>query len=152
MYQYKVMVKDRIPYLKKASDKEYSNEEINEVKDAFKLIEEIFEIRYAAEEHLVMIALDSEFRPLGAFEVSHGTTRESIASTREIFKMALLCGAECIILAHNHPTGDPAMSKEDEKVLKQVEKGGKLLDIQLIEFMVIGNDIYSSSEGGIIKL
>ena len=60
---------------------------------------------------MVMLCLNGDLKPVSAFEVSHGSVQSTNATPREIFKMALLGGAEGIILAHNHTTGDPSPAK-----------------------------------------
>lgn len=73
-------------------------------KEIVKVMEEIFELHNMAEEHLYLLAMTSKCKPISFFEVSHGTATFSMASTREIFVRALLCGATNIILIHNHPS------------------------------------------------
>ena len=68
----------------------------------------------------------------------------SFACGREIFKRAILNNAAKIILAHNHPSGNSTPSEDDKKTAKFVKEAGELLDINLIENMVVGDDEYCS--------
>ena len=88
-------------------------------------------------------------KPLGVFEISHGTINQSICNPRDIFIKALLCGAAGIILAHNHPSGDVAPSKNDMEIYKRVKEAGQLLGIGLLDNIIIGNGYYSFTENHI---
>ena len=144
MYRYHVMLKDRIPYLERVSDIWYEEKILDEPAKLQEYIEDIFHIKNAGEEHMVMLCLNSELKPVSAFEISHGTAKSTPASPREIFKMAILGGAEGIVLAHNHPSGEAAPSKDDQKVLRAIKKAGKTMGIELIDFIIYGDGVYSA--------
>jgi DNA repair protein RadC len=80
--------------------------------------------------------------------VSIGTLTASIAHPREIFKSAILKNAASIILSHNHPSGDPAPSREDTQLTERVAKAGEILGIKLLDHIIIaehGNYSFSNS-------
>ena len=105
------------------------------------------EIGHMAEEYVYMIALDVKRRPIGAFEISHGTVDVSIVTPREIFIRALVCGASSIILVHNHPSGDKSPSKHDIEVTEAVANAGKLLNIPLVDHLIlVDEDAFSFKE------
>lgn len=110
------------------------------------LLNECFRLNKMAEEYLYMIALDTKCHPLGVFEVSHGTVNSSLVSPREIFIRAILCGATYIILSHNHPSGVVTPSKEDREVYKRIKESGKLIGIELLDNIIIGDGYYSFLE------
>ncbi|MCK5177802.1 MAG: DNA repair protein RadC [Candidatus Aenigmarchaeota archaeon] len=76
--------------------------------------------------------------------VSVGILNASIIHPREIFKSAIKESSNSIILVHNHPSGDPTPSKEDEDVTKQLHKAGELLNIPILDHVIVGNNSYYS--------
>lgn len=105
-------------------------------------------IHEAPEEHLYMICLNTKNRVLGVFEISHGTVNSSIVGVREIFQKALLANSVSIILMHNHPSGSPDPSREDISVTKKAAEAGKLLGVELLDHIVIGDRYVSLKEKG----
>ena len=95
-----------------------------------------------------MVALNTKNKPLGVFEVSHGTVNQSVCSPRELFIKALLCGAANIILAHNHPSGDIAPSKTDVENYRIVKEAGQLMGIKLLDSIIVGDGYFSFMEEG----
>lgn len=112
------------------------------------MLNTVFRLNKKAEEHGYMIAMNTKSKVLGVFEVSHGTVDLSIVNPREIFIRALLCGAQGIILAHNHPSGDVTPSEEDRAVYERIKKAGKLLGIQVHDNIIVGNGYFSFAEIG----
>lgn len=90
-------------------------------------------------EHLVALYLDTRLHLIGRETVHVGTADSCIISPREIFRGCLLAGAVKVILVHNHPSGNPDPSAEDIDVAEQFEHIGKLLHIEMVDFMVVGN-------------
>jgi DNA repair protein RadC len=90
-------------------------------------------------ENLILVALNTKNYINGVFTVSIGSMNSSIVDVRSIFKDALLCNANSIILAHNHPSGDSTPSDEDIDITKRVEECGKILNINLLDHMIIGH-------------
>lgn len=95
-------------------------------------------------EHLVVIMLDTRNRVIGINEVSIGTLNSALATPREVFKPAILSNAASIILAHNHPSGDPTPSPEDVRVTRTMVDAGKLLDIEVLDHIVVGDGRFVS--------
>jgi len=88
-------------------------------------------------EHLLCLYLDTKKRVLGIEVVSIGTLNCSLVHPREVFKGAILASADSIILAHNHPSGDPEPSKEDISVTERIKKAGEILGIELVDHIII---------------
>lgn len=105
-----------------------------------------FQINKKAEEYLYMVAMNTKCKPLGFFEISHGNDNNTLASPKNIFQRALLCGANSMILAHNHPSGCVQPSKEDIELAKTIQEGGKLLGITLLDSIIIGDGYFSFAE------
>lgn len=95
-------------------------------------------------EHTYVILMDGKNHFIGDCRISTGTVKESLVSTREIFKEAIRKNAVYIILMHNHPSGDPTPSSSDILVTKRVAEAGKLMDIPLLDHIIIGNGKYIS--------
>lgn len=113
------------------------------------ILNNVFRLNKQAEEYVYMIALNTKCKPLGIFEISHGAANQSICNPREIFIKALLCGATGIILAHNHPSGDTTPSKDDMVVYERIKEAGKIIGVDLLDNLVIGDGYFSFKENGI---
>ena len=76
--------------------------------------------------------------------VSRGTLTDTAIDYRTVVRRALLNNAESIVIAHNHPSGDPYPSEEDRKLTVALEEAGKILGIPLLDHVVIGDGRYYS--------
>ena len=124
---------------------------IHSPKDVYKVVEEVFHLSEQAEEVLVMLTVDRQNNISGCFKVSQGSVASSIVHPREIFKRAVLANASSIILAHNHPAGSTTPSKEDKEVTKRIEEAGKIMGIELLDHIIVGDNNYSSfKEDGLL--
>lgn len=102
------------------------------------------DMRHMEQEQLYAMFLDTKNGLIKDIMISKGTVNASVASPREIFIEALKHRAVGIILAHNHPSGDPTPSREDCLLTKRVKEAGSLIGIQLLDHVVIGDHSYSS--------
>jgi len=95
-------------------------------------------------EHLVCFCLDTRYR-LNSFSlVSMGSLNETIAHPREIFRPAVADSAHSIVVAHNHPSGDPNPSRLDLRLTRQLYLAGELLQIPLLDHVIVGDGEYFS--------
>lgn len=101
-------------------------------------------IEDAAEEYFYLICLNAKCEVLGVHEVSHGALSETIVSPREVFKRALVNNAASIVVAHNHPSGDPTPSGEDITTTKRLEEAGNVLGVKLMDHIIVGDGCYES--------
>ncbi|MDP2735624.1 MAG: DNA repair protein RadC [bacterium] len=115
-----------------------SGRSISSSRDAAALVREY--LRDADREHFVVIMLDTKGRPIGINTVSTGTLNASLVHPREVFKPAILCNSAAIILAHNHPSGDPTPSREDRESTKRLVEAGELLGINVLDHVIIGDE------------
>lgn len=76
--------------------------------------------------------------------VAIGSLNSAIISPREVFKAAILSNSEAIILAHNHPSGDPAPSEDDISLTRRIVRAGHILEINLLDHIIIGENSYRS--------
>ncbi len=95
-------------------------------------------------EIFIALALDTKNRPTAIQTVSIGSLNSSIVHPREVYKMAILSNAASIIVAHNHPSGDPIPSSEDLNISKRLINAGEILGIKMLDHLIIGEDTYYS--------
>lgn len=108
-------------------------------------------LRYQDREHFIILLLDTKNRIIGINTVSIGTLNASIVHPREVFKPALIMGANSIILIHNHPSGDPSPSSEDMDVTKRLVEAGNILGIAVRDHIIIGDGcFYSFKDKGLL--
>lgn len=112
--------------------------------EAVNLCNSTYHIEHAAEEFVIMIAVNSIYKPIALFEISHGSVNQSICNTREVFIRALAVGASAFFVLHNHPSGNPSPSDSDLRCALRLKKAGELLGIQLHDFIIIGSNTYFS--------
>ena len=74
---------------------------------------------------------------IGVHVVSVGTLDASLVHPRDVFKAAVLSNASGLILAHNHPSGDPTPSGEDRALSDRLRQAGELLDVDLLDFVIV---------------
>lgn len=91
-----------------------------------------------------VLLLDSQSQVRGAVEVGRGTLNGCLVHPREVFRVAVMYGAAGIIVAHNHPSGDPTPSAEDRTVTQQLLAAGRLLDIPVYDHLVLAGDRWVS--------
>lgn len=95
-------------------------------------------------EHFEVILLDSKNRVVRRETVYVGSLNTCVIRIGEIFKPAIKASAAAIILAHNHPSGDPTPSPEDVQVTELIVQAGKLLDIQVLDHVIVGSHRFVS--------
>jgi len=95
-------------------------------------------------EEMLVVLLDAKHKIIGINSVSTGSLTLSIVHPRETFKAAIVSNCAAIILAHNHPSGDPAPSQEDRALTKRLKEGGELLGIPVLDHLVVGDGRYVS--------
>ncbi len=101
-------------------------------------------LRYAKKEQFIVILLDSKNRVIGTELVSEGTLTDSLVHPREVFRPAILQHAASIVVAHNHPSGDPHPSEEDCDLTQTLTEAGKTLSIPVLDHLIIGDGTYYS--------
>ena len=95
-------------------------------------------------EVFAMLCLTIKHRVIGYHEVSRGALDATLVHPREVFKAAILANAAAIILAHNHPSGDPTPSADDAELTRRLVEGGELLGIQVLDHLIVGDGRYLS--------
>lgn len=104
------------------------------------------------------LCLDRKNRLIRRIEVTKGTASSCLVHPREVFREAIKLSASAVIVAHNHPSGDPAPSRADIQVTRQLRESAKVIGIDLLDHIVLGrkaNDpqglgFYSFNDAGLI--
>jgi DNA repair protein RadC len=91
-----------------------------------------------AQEELHGVFLDRRHRPLAHRRLTRGNDQLTVVDPRQVFRIAVGVGASAVILAHNHPSGDPTPSDQDRHVTEQVARAGRVLGIPLLDHLVVG--------------
>jgi DNA repair protein RadC len=108
-------------------------------------------IKDKAKEHFKLILLNPRNKIIGISTISVGTLNASLVHPREVFKDAITHSAASVVLAHNHPSGDPEPSEDDLKITKKLVESGKILGIEVLDHIVIGkNGFLSFKEKGLV--
>ena len=116
--------------------------QINSPQDVFNLLGP--EMGPLAQEQLRVLLLNTRNQVMGQRIVYQGNVNSSIVRPAEVLRAAVIESAPSIIIAHNHPSGDPTPSPEDVSITRDLVQGGKLLGIDLLDHIVIGGDRWVS--------
>ena len=100
------------------------------------------DLRHANQEQMKLLLLNTKSRLIGETDISKGTVNSAVISPRELFVEAL----------HNHPSGDPTPSKEDVLITRRIQEAGRLIGVELLDHIVIGDNCYVSlREKGLVR-
>ena len=102
------------------------------------------DLRLLEKEHMILVLLDSKCRKIADTVLSVGTVNASLVTPREVFAEALKYNAVSVVLLHNHPSGDAAPSHNDIAVTDRIVQAGKILGVQVIDHIIIGDNTYTS--------
>lgn len=102
------------------------------------------QLRHERVENVLVCMFDVRGALLGDRLISRGTPTSSLIAPSEIFRSALLAGADHIIVLHNHPSGDPSPSREDRNVTERLDRAGRLIGLTLADHIIIGDQKYYS--------
>jgi DNA repair protein RadC len=101
-------------------------------------------LRSLQDEELVGLFLDRKHRPLACRRLTRGSDALTVVDPRQVFRVAVGVGASSVILAHNHPSGDPTPSPQDREVTLRVAHAGRVLGIPLLDHLICGTQSYVS--------
>ena len=134
---------------RRAQCREQGMPRIAEAKD----VAELLIPRYERDkrEHFLVLPLSAKNEVLMIADVSVGTLTNTLVHPREVFEPAIRCGAVHVILAHNHPSGDPAPSAEDHRLTQAMKEAGAVLGIPVTDHIVIARrGFFSFAEEGVL--
>jgi DNA repair protein RadC len=115
---------------------------INSPSDAADMVK--YEMSALEQEHLRVFLLDTKNHVIDVVEVYRGSVNMSQVRVGEVFKTAIRRNASAIIVVHNHPSGDPTPSPDDVALTRALVQAGKLLDVDVLDHLVIGQGKYVS--------
>jgi DNA repair protein RadC len=104
----------------------------------------LYEMGALEQEHLRVLLLDTRNRLMRTVEVYQGSLNASLVRVGEVLRDAVRSNAAAVIIAHNHPSGDPTPSPEDVALTRAVAEAGDLLDIEVLDHLVIGKGRFVS--------
>lgn len=111
--------------------------QIRSADDAARLIK--MDMMYLTHEEMRILVLDTKNNVVENIARYKGTVNSSVLRAAEIFRPAVIRNCPSVIIAHNHPSGDPTPSPEDIEVTRQLVEAGHFLDIELLDHLIIGN-------------
>ncbi|MGX7245636.1 RadC family protein [Enterococcus quebecensis] len=104
----------------------------------------MYELQDFQQEHLVCLYLNTKNEVIKQETVFKGTLNQSVAHPREVFRSAVKYSAARLILAHNHPSGNPTPSESDIHFTQRMQKCGKMMGIEVLDHIIIGEQVYIS--------
>lgn len=115
-------------------------------------------LRFPVNETFWVIMLDRKQYAIARNLCTTGILHTSLAHPREVFRPAILCNASSIVIAHNHPSGDPTPSAADIQITRQLREASKTVDIPILDHVIMGNrdddpnrkGFYSFREAGLV--
>ncbi len=119
-----------------------TTKKISCAEDAFNLFHP--RLRDEKHENFIVLMLNTKNHIIGEETISKGTIDSSIIHPREVFRPAIKNSTSRIILIHNHPSGDPTPSKADKRITQSIIEAGKVLGIQVIDHIIVGDGKYTT--------
>lgn len=118
------------------------NKAITSTKEAVGFCQSLFTrlISDGLQEEFHVVTLDTKHRMIGSHRITVGTLDASLVHPREIFRAAIRDSSSCVLLAHNHPSGDPTPSREDIVVTDRMTEAGKLIGINVLDHIVLARE------------
>ena len=95
-------------------------------------------------EQFGVVLLDAKHRVKKTTIVASGTLNSTIVEPRDVFREALVCGAAAVVAFHNHPSGDPSPSREDEELTRRLKAAGILMGVDVVDHIILGDVRYFS--------
>ncbi len=114
--------------------------------------ESLKDLRELAQETFCVLTLNTKNKLIRRHMISLGTVDSTLVHPREVFRPAITDGAASIIVAHNHPSGDPSPSAEDIRITRKLIEAGQHISISVLDHLIIGNgDPLSLRESGLVS-
>mgnify|MGYP001382864007 FL=1 len=111
---------------------------------AAEIVNRVFDMENQPNEVFAILCLNTKKKVAGAHIISQGSLSSAIVHPREVFKAAILNNAASIVLAHNHPSGDPEPSREDIETTHRLVNAGNILGINVLDHIIVGDGKYIS--------
>jgi DNA repair protein RadC len=120
--------------------------------DAERIARSIYQRLDADKEHFLLLTLNNKNHVTGFKVVSTGSLTASLVHPREVWRAALHLCAAAVIFVHNHPSGEPAPSQEDQEITRRLKETGDMLGIRVLDHVVLGDNerFFSFSDKGLL--
>jgi DNA repair protein RadC len=119
--------------------------------DVDRIARSIYGTLDADKEHFLLLAMNNKNRVNGFKVISTGSLTASLVHPREVWRAALHLCAAAVVFVHNHPSGDPAPSAEDQEITRRLKETGDVLGIRVLDHVVLGDWRYFSfSDRGLL--
>ena len=115
---------------------------ISKPEDIYNLVKD--DMKYFEQEHFRILMLNTKNIVINIKDIFIGASDSSVIETRKVFKEALKYNAKNITICHNHPSGDPNPSKEDVNISLRIKEAGKIIGIDLLDHIIIGDNRFVS--------
>ena len=137
--KYEMRVKEnRLPYLATVGTTNITDDEKHESPQKIAdIIRYTYHAEQLPEEHVYLMAFDTKLHLIGVFELSHGTSRESVVGPAQIMQRLFLCGASAFCIAHNHPSGDVTPSMEYDCITSRLAAVAKICGVDFCDHVII---------------
>lgn len=129
----KILSEELSLYVTKPNNKIY----IHSPEDLYELLEPMVS---KTQEEFWVVCLNTRKRVIDVRKLYAGNQSSSVVRLGEVLKVPIIHDADSFIVAHNHPSGDPSPSSEDVNLTRAITQAGKLMDIELLDHMIIGDD------------
>ncbi|RHJ09026.1 DNA repair protein RadC [Bacillus sonorensis] len=128
--------------LVKESSLLYKERAIRSPEDGYRLMKQL--LGDLDREAFIVISLDTKNQPTSINICHIGSLNASIVHPREVMKSVILSNGASFMVGHNHPSGNPAPSREDIEVTKRLVETGKILGIDLLDHIIVGDETFIS--------
>jgi DNA repair protein RadC len=119
--------------------------------DVVRVARPIFAELDADKEHFLLLALNNKNRVNGYKVISTGTLTAALVRPADVYSAALHLAAAAVVFVHNHPSGDPMPSQEDQDITRRLKECGEMLAIRVLDHIILGADhYYSFSDRGLL--
>jgi DNA repair protein RadC len=120
----------------------YKERCVRSPEDGYKLLKQFLVDK--DREHFIVVSLDTKNQPVSINVCHIGSLNASIVHPREVMKSAILSNAASIIVGHNHPSGKTEPSREDIEVTKRLVEAGKIIGIEVLDHIIVGDETFTS--------
>ena len=120
--------------------------------DVDRIARSIYGTLDADKEHFLLLTMNNKNRVNGFKVVSTGSLTASLVHPREVWRAALSLCAAAVIFVHNHPSGEPGPSQEDQEITRRLKETGDMLGIRVLDHVVLGDNgrFFSFSDKGLL--
>lgn len=141
IYKIEKILSSGLPMLVKECEFIYDFDiEFTSPKNVADLLNCIYDVQKKTVEEAYLLVFNSANNIIGVFKLSEGTVNATHVDPKRLFQMVFMCNGTGIILAHNHPSGNPNPSKSDILISKRIKDAAEIMNIGYLDFIIIGDE------------